>query len=254
MPKLVNTNPTPARVMKPKANGDEGTLQRIRPGQVVSAEGAYADSLAATPGFETATSEDIERWDAELERGRTKSALPGDGSRLSQKLALGPARQALRMQTTVAPLQRVIGDDAAPQGPPSGTITTRGEAATSGEPGDLRAFAQGEELVAQGVKIPAPGASEQDVLAGRATGADIHNAQVDNMRAAEAAAKEHIATATGEPVSGDYDGETMHALEQEVERRRSEGRDVEVTPTGKQGGVKKSDLVDALNADDEKGA
>lgn len=249
MPKLVNTNPTPARV-----DNGKGVLQRILPGQVVSAEGAYADNLTATNGFETASSQDVERWDAELERRRMKAAMPGDGSRLSQKLAIGPARQALRMQTTVAPLQRVIGDDAAPQGPPSGTITTRGEAATSGEPGDLRAFAQGEELIAQGIKVPAPGASEQDVLAGRATGADIHNAQVDNMQAAEAAAKQHLATATGEAISGDYDGETMHALEQEVERRRSEGRDIEVTPTGKQGNAKKSDLVTALEADDEKEA
>lgn len=244
MPKLVNTNPTPARV-----DNGKGVLQRILPGQVVNAEGAYADNLTATSGFQSASSEDINRWDDELDRRRMKGAMPGDGSRLSQKLALGPARQALRMQTTVAPLQRVIGDDAAPQGPASGTITTRGDAATSGKPGDLRAFAQGEELIAQGVKIDAPGASEQDVLAGRATGADIHNAQVDNMKAAEAAAKEHIATATGEPVSGDYDGETMHALEQEAERRG-----LEVEGTGANGNVKKGDLVSALKADDEKEA
>lgn len=184
MPKLVNRNPHPIR---PK--GPDGNLVRIVSGQVVDADGDYADALSQTSGVESASSDEVKAWDAKLDAARTGGAMPGDGSRLSSKLAISPALLAARMAATVAPLQRVVGDDAAPQGPPSGTITTRGQAATSGDDRDLKAFAQGEELVMQGEKVEAPGASELDVLAGRATQSDIHNAQVDNADAAEAVAK-----------------------------------------------------------------
>lgn len=184
-----------------------------------------------------------------VERGQVAGTMPGDGSRLQAKLAIGPARQSLRQQVVVAPLQRVVGDDAAPQGPPSGTITTRFAAATSGEEGDLEAFAQGEEKVALGEKIEVAGdASDLDVLAGRATGAQIHNAQVDNGQAAEEAARQFIGGAPGavptagggDPIEGNYKSHTKPELEAEAARR---GIDVE--------GKNKPEIVDALEADDD---
>lgn len=187
MPKLVNGNTHAIRVRHP-----DGSLHRILPGQVVDADGAFADALTDTAGVSTATAEQSKAWDAKLDADRTRSAMPGDGSRLSSKLAIGPARAELRALATVAPLQRVVGDDHAPQGPASGTITTRGDAATSGDERDLVAFAQGEELVMQGVKVESPGADEHEIASGRATQSDIHNAQVDNAQVAEDAAKRFI--------------------------------------------------------------
>lgn len=252
MPKLVNNNSHPVRV-----RDDSGALHRIISGQVVDADGALADRLLATNGVTTASKDDVDRWDRVVERRATSGTMPGAGQRLAAKMALPAARAELRQQTIVAPLQRVVGDDAAPQGPPTGTITTRGEAATSGKPGDLNAFAQGEELVMQGVKVPSPGASEADVLAGRATQSDIHNAQVDNAAAAEAAAKRHLAVTgqsdndgeeDGGPIEGDYKSHTKPELEGEIERRRDAGREIEVEEPGN-----KPQLVAALEHDDDAG-
>ncbi len=225
MPKLVNTNDHPVRVKR----GENEPLVRLVPGQVVECDGEYADRLSATAGVETASKDHVKRWEAKLERGRTRSAMPGDGSRLAAKSAISPARTQLRASVISAPLQRVVGDDAAPQGPPSGTITTKAEAATSGKPGDLQAFAQGEELAVAGEKVEGSGATDHDVLSGRATEPDIHNAQVDNRAVVNEAAKAFIEAdstgggngvpGSGEPIEGDYEKHTSDELAKELGRR-----------------------------------
>lgn len=255
MPKLVNKNSHPARVRHP--NG--GPLRRILPGQVVEADGEYADTLSATPGFETASSDDVKRHEATLDRARTKSAMPGDGSRINAKNAIVPALQEVRMQTIVAPLQRVIGDDAAPHAPESGTVTTRKEAALAGDALDREAFARHDVLgLDSEVVLSADAATNAALVTGTATQEQIHNAQVENARAADVAAKRFIGqTASDEPlgddrpISGNYANPkyTKGQLEAEVERRNAERDDDERIEVAEPG--HKKDYVAALEADDD---
>lgn len=59
---------------------------------------------------------------------------------------------------------------------------------------------------------------------------------------------------TGEPVTGDYDGQNVGPLQAEIERRQAAGRTIEVEGTGQGGNILKTDLVSALEADDAAGA
>ncbi len=245
MPKLVNNNAHPIRPVGP----DGSTLARILPGQVVDASGAYADRLSACAGVGTASKDDVDRWDRSLDAQRTRGAMPGDGSRLSAKMALGPAREAVRHATVVAPLQRVVGDDSAPQGPPSGTVTTKADATSSGKPADVQAFAQGEEMAVLGKKVEANDtATNHTIVTGQATQGDIHNKQTDNRAAADEAARAFIGSSasapagSGDPIEGEYDDFTSAELSGELSRR---GLDDEPNKPAK---------VAALKADDAKQA
>lgn len=182
MPKLINSNAHAIRV--PRSDTDSTGGQRVLAGAVVDADGEQADRLLATAGVRTATAEEVKRYDAQQETAST-----GRGSRIDAKASLARLSADARMQQIVAPLQRVVGDDAAPQGPPSGTITTRGQAATSGDDRDLAAFASGEELVMQGKTVGEGDTPDNAALVtGGLTGDDIHNAQVENAKVAERAA------------------------------------------------------------------
>ncbi len=241
MPTYINGNAHAIRV--PRDDKDTTGGRRLVPGQVVEADSAFADALAATPGVRTATSDERERWQNSL------AGVGAGGSRIAAKATLGDISQALRVANVVAPLQRVVGDDAAPQGPPSGTITTRGAAATSGKPGDLEAFAQGEELVMQGVKIDgADTPSGVQALDSGITQAQVHNAQVDNAERAEMVARAVIAgedsgagplLASDEPLEPPYVKATSEALSAELARRNMPDES------------NKPDKVAALEADDK---
>lgn len=247
MPKFVNTLDHAIR-----ASDGKGNLPRVQPGQVVEATGEYADALAACPGVETASGDHESHWQSILESRQMAGAMAGDGSRIAAKAAIGPQRLAVRMDTIVAPLQRVVGDDAAPYGPPSGTITTRGVAGTSGSLADREAFLQNDVAGDEGEKVDAPGASELDILAGRATQSDIHNAQVENAALAEESAQRFVGGSplgNSDPISGDYDNRKKHsalALQAEADRRG-----LAIAGSGSQGNVTRKDLITALEHDDD---
>lgn len=183
-PSFVNDNSHPIRV-----DDENGKAQRIRPGAVVSADGAYADRLSSTAGVREASADDQRSFD-DAEAARRGTA-PGEGNsaRMAAKLALGPARVALRSASVAAPLQRVIGDDQAPYGPGTGVVTTKGAVVDGlpvGHP-DREAFAQGEarEFV-EGAGTPAPMLPRSAIV----TSPEVHNAQAAATQQAEEVASE----------------------------------------------------------------
>lgn len=132
MPKFVNTNAHPIRVR----DGDR--LRRVRPGQVVEADGAYADGLKGTSGVEAANQTHEKAWSEQ----RAKFSGPSDEPGPDELAAVnpGPALAALGKLAVSDPLNVVIGDDSAPHGPGTGTITTRQEAHAEGDVLDKLAF------------------------------------------------------------------------------------------------------------------
>jgi hypothetical protein len=119
MPKLVNTNSHPVR-----ATDADGRRVRLVPGQVMQVDGELADLLTAYSGVETASSEQSEAWEAEAAR-RNGAVNETDAGKQSLDRAVTELRSAARMVGVAVPLNTVIGDDDAPLGPPSGTITTK---------------------------------------------------------------------------------------------------------------------------------
>ncbi len=278
-PSFVNDNAHPVRVKSGVRGNGDSILERIRPGEVVEADGAYADALSKVPGVTTASSEDERAFEKENEARERESSMPGRAARQEAKAGVGDARVLLRNAITAAPLRRVVGDDQAPVGPPSGTITTKGEVVDGAEPGSAlrRAFGPNEARSGErvdGAGEPPPGLPGAAVV----SGAEIHNAQVSNAEQAEQFAQELVET--GDPLdlgedndddtsgdndkgsgseplgfdtgaqgslSGDLSGANFADLQAEAKRRN-----VEVEGTGKDGAVKKADLVAALEADNEK--
>jgi hypothetical protein len=118
MPDLVNTLDHPVRVTA------DGREHRVVPGQVVSAEGELADALVALRGIETADDDHREAWEAERAR-RAGQISPVTAGGPSMDKALTDLRSLARKVSVAVPLNQVIGDDDAPLGPPSGTITTK---------------------------------------------------------------------------------------------------------------------------------
>lgn len=182
-PSFVNTNSHPVRVDRPSPTpGRPSKLVRLRPGQVVEAEGEYADSLAATPGVENATEEQAKVHEASVAQHRREGEMPGLGTRLGEKLALGPARVALR-RAIHAPLRRVVGDDAAPLGPPSGETSSKAQEAVKDD-AHRRAFADHERLPGERVR----GAGAPPLLIPASAdprSGEIENAQARNAEQAE---------------------------------------------------------------------
>jgi hypothetical protein len=125
MPKLVNRNSHAVR-----ARDENGVEHRLRSGQVVDASGPQADALKGIANVESANKSDEEAWDRA--RGRKDR---GDSSATIVHVTgvLTQARVAGRMASVVVPLNEVVGDDAAPLGPPSGTITTKQAVAREGQ-------------------------------------------------------------------------------------------------------------------------
>lgn len=176
MPKFVNTNDHPVRAR----NGT--VLVRIRPGQVVEADGDYADSLESVPGVENATQAQAKRHEDAVAAAAAVGQGGEPGRRLAEKLALGPARTALRL-AVAAPLRRVIGDDAAPLGPASGEVSTKAQEAVKDE-AHRRAFAPGERL--PGDRVAGVGTPPDMIPASSdPSSGEIENAQARNAERAE---------------------------------------------------------------------
>lgn len=254
---FVNDNAHAIRVGKPQ-QGAGDKLVRILPGEVVAASGEYADRLKVTTGVRTAEDGDRDRWEQlRAERATTTTDSPAH-SRVLVDAGLEVA-VSLRRALVAAPLQRVIGDDTAPYGPPSGTISTKLDVvAAADSEREREAFAAGEAILAG----PVEGAGLPDPAMPAATSpssGEVHNAQLEAQRDVNEVAREtqvpetHAPAGNGEPtepIEPPYD-HNVEDLLGEVERRQAEGREIEIVGTGQGGNVKKSDIVDALEADDK---
>ena len=186
MPNFVNDNSHPIRV-----RDNDKVERRLIPGQVVQADGAFADRLTATAGVRTAESSDEKAWDDA--GAKRRGELSGPAHRLRAKMALGPMRTAVRA-LVAAPLRRVIGDDAAPHGPGTGTVTTKAEVAAK-SPEDRQHFAPNEALPGESVPVATDGPGFDPYFQGsnqEPTEAEVFNAQAQNAAVAEQAAREMI--------------------------------------------------------------
>ena len=136
MPDLVNKLDHPARV-----TDENGQPVRVVPGQVVSVDGKVADQLTAIDGIESASGEDKEAWEAQ--QGGLPSDIPS--TRESAMEHYSEMRTRGRAASIAVPLNEVIGDNDAPLGPPSGTITTK-QAVVRQSEADRAAYADHERL------------------------------------------------------------------------------------------------------------
>jgi uncharacterized protein YifE (UPF0438 family) len=133
MPKLVNRN----------AHGVRAGGQRLRAGQVKDVSGDAADALSSINGVETANSDDEKAWESYLnvKRGNPSGT---DSGKASLDAQVAEVRRAGRLAGVALPLNQVVGDDDAPLGPPSGTITTKQAVKRDGTEQEQRAFGQRE--------------------------------------------------------------------------------------------------------------
>lgn len=184
MPKLVNRNPHAIR-----ARDENGDNHRLRAGQVVDCSGPQADALKGVSGVDTATKDDEKAWD--VARG-IKDTGGARSSIVSVTGVLTQARVAGRMASVVVPLNEVIGDDAAPLGPPSGVITTKQAVAREGELENQK-FGQRERMPedADNEKLPA-----------------VERQQAANVAALEELHEEVLAETKGDAVEADEPVET----------------------------------------------
>lgn len=120
MPKLVNRNGHGVRTVD-----ENGVEHRLRAGQVKDLSGAAADALKGVSGVDSAKKEDEEAWDAYSANASGRADTEGQGTLVTVQGHLAEARIAGRLATVVIPLNEVVGDNDAPYGPPSGTITTK---------------------------------------------------------------------------------------------------------------------------------
>ena len=192
MPEVVNKLPHGVRVKD--ENGDE---HRLRAGQVKSVEGDAADRLLAVEGVEQASSEDKESWDTEYARmsGRVTDA-PTIGASLED--SINNARRHVRIASVAMPLNTVIGDDDAPLGPPSGTITTK-QAVARQSLVDRGAFSDHEHLPedAESGKLSEV---EQAQAEARAALEELHNEVLDEANEAGVEAATTSPESTSEQV------------------------------------------------------
>jgi hypothetical protein len=138
MPKFVNQNKHPVRV-----KDNNGNLRRVRQGEVVTAEGEMADALSNSNGVETASAEDEKNWQEKLDQ---RSADQSEGTPAAQALKeAGELIASVRRTLISDPLQVVIGDAAAPFGPPHGEQTTKDEWLSQNEGDPLVKLAFGEQ-------------------------------------------------------------------------------------------------------------
>jgi len=114
---------------------------KLSAGQVKEVSGEEADALTNINGVESASQEDQDSYNE-----RRAGVQAGGSGQLRHVTALA-AEARLRHRTLLVtiPLQTVIGDDAAPYGPDTGTITTK-QVLSKGSEEDRRRFAPGERL------------------------------------------------------------------------------------------------------------
>lgn len=125
MPEFVNNNDQAVRVRH------EGRLYRLRPGQVMQVEGGAADLFSNMNGIDTASGDDKERWE-ESQRVGSGDITETDAGKMSLDRMQTQLRVQARTAAVAVPLQQVIGDNDAPIGPPTGTITTKEAVAQQG--------------------------------------------------------------------------------------------------------------------------
>ena len=119
---MKNTNPHYIYV-----DAGNGTSKRVAPGQVVSVDGDVEKNLKATSGVESASESDYKEY---VDSRSGHSSEETDEMRRNREF--GELRAQADQIAVAAPLQVVVGDDDAPYGPPSGTITTK-EAIVKGD-------------------------------------------------------------------------------------------------------------------------
>jgi hypothetical protein len=132
MPYVKNTSDQAARV----PTGDRGLLKRVPAGAVVELSEDEHKAAKGNPLLESASKED---YDAQAVK-RT-----GDSRDTARYQKLATTLADARAQAVSVPLNEVVGDSDAPQGPASGTITTKQAVARQGVE-ERRAFADHEAL------------------------------------------------------------------------------------------------------------
>lgn len=155
---------------------------RLEAGEVSVREGDEADALLALDGVnELGGDEGQSALDAyRAERGPVTTGESG-AAKLEREVA--EVRNAATLVGTSAPLQRVIGDDQAPLGPPTGTISTKAvEAAKS----DAQRAAFGDHEALPGEKVTTP---QVPSPAGGPTGDEVHDRQVETTEAVDEVAQ-----------------------------------------------------------------
>lgn len=159
---------------------------RIPPGAVGRVDSD--SSLVGANGVEKVQKSDYDDYqDSRPRRGDDTGVAT-----TSEKL-LREARLAGRLAVS-APLQKVVGDDQAPLGPPTGTVTTKQTAA--GESDEARkAFAPNEAAPGSEVEVGEGGFS------GRLPSQEVHNRQ--------AAATEQVEEVTQALIDEERSGETV---------------------------------------------
>jgi hypothetical protein len=117
---------------------DDGTgrLRRVPVGSVVSVDGDFEKNLKDLDGVSKSSKKDYEAQ---------QDSLNPESKDIARHEVISGQRTDIALQTVAVPLNEVVGDDDAPYGPPSGTITTK-QAAARQSPEDRRAFADNEAL------------------------------------------------------------------------------------------------------------
>lgn len=114
-----------------------GEMERLAPGQVKEVDDD--SNVTKTSGVESASEEDFNKY---VEERSGSSTDETDEMRRNREF--GELRAQADQVAVSAPLQVVVGDDDAPFGPPSGTITTKEAIIKGGDPEDRRRFADHE--------------------------------------------------------------------------------------------------------------
>lgn len=194
---------------------NDGKLQRLAPGEVVNADGAFADALAQCPGVQSASSADKQAWQSRNDTSAAANSDPTPASATQD--ALAEARRHIAA-ATAALNQIVIGDDQAPYGPPSGVVTTVQAVNDPEHFGPLSADHVG--------RVDGAGTAEGQIAGiAQATGAEVHNSQVEvSKQTADLA--EQLASLHGgsEPPTGD--GDEYEDLNGDELRAELQGRDL----------------------------
>jgi hypothetical protein len=234
----VNKNPHFAAV-----ENNDGKLQRIQPGEVVEADGGFADRLSRCPGVESASSADKKAWDGRNDTAAVASAGPTPQSAVQDALAEARGHIAA---ATAALNQIVIGDDQAPYGPPSGVVTTVQAVKDPEHFGPLSAAHVG----------PVPDA---DTAAGKiggleqATGAEVHNSQVEAHNLVGDVASELAALQGGGEPQSDSDGDEYEDLKGDELDAELESRGLPKSGTvaEKRDRLREDDSANADDSDDD---
>jgi hypothetical protein len=116
---LYNETDGPIRV-----DDGSGQTRRFPPGQPVPVSGDLEKNAGGVDGLRAATDEEVKQAQAGVEPGSRD---------VTRDQALADLSAYARTVTVAVPLNEVIGDDEAPYGPPSGTITTKQTAAREGK-------------------------------------------------------------------------------------------------------------------------